>query len=52
MQLLSLEQNNSSFKQTVPDPAEGPGRRGPSYFWTKPRTEGPKKLGGKTTPLI
>ena len=50
MQLLSLVQNNSSFKQTLLDPGRGPG--GPSYFWTKPRTEGPKKFGGETTPLI
>ena len=46
MQLISLEQNNSSFKQTVPDQGEGPGRRGPPYFWTKLRPKGPKNIFG------
>ena len=32
MQLISLEQNNSSFKQTVPDPGKGPGRPRPSLL--------------------
>ena len=32
MQLLSLVQNNSSFKQTVVDPGKGPGRPRPSLL--------------------
>ena len=52
MQLLSLVQNNSSFKQTVLDPGRGPGGVAPLIFGPNRGPKGPKKLGGETTPLI
>ena len=52
MQLLSLEQNNSSFKQTVPDPGEGPGRPRPSLLLDQTEARRAEKIWGETTPLI
>ena len=52
MQLISLEQNNSSFKQTVPE-SRGGAREAPPLLTFGPNRgpKGLKNLGGRPPPL-
>ena len=51
MQLLSLVQNNSSFKQTALDPGRGPGGVASLIFGPNRGPKGRKNLGGRPPPL-
>ena len=52
MQLLSLEQNNSSFKQTVPDPGDRPGRPGSPLFLDQSEAQRAEKIWGEDQPPL
>ena len=50
MQLISLEQNNSSFKQTVLDPRKGSGRPRPSLLLNQTEDRRAEKIWGGDHP--
>ena len=50
MQLLSLVQNNSSFKQTALDPGKGSGRPRPSLLLDQTENRRAEKIWGRNHP--
>ena len=50
MQLLSLVQNNSSFKQTALDPGKGSGRPRPSLLLDQTEDRRAEKIWGRDHP--
>ena len=48
--MISLQQNNSSFKQTVVDPGELPGRPGSPLFLDQSEARRAKKIWGGDQP--